>query len=97
MKKSNIFKPDIGDINNNEKVYYSYLNDKLDINNNPDEFIKNLDNNGSYIFSKNVIIKTKDNTYDTKIAGKIKNKIITIDSKVIPVEEIIDIYEYKKS
>lgn len=87
-----IFKPDIGDINNNEKVYYSFLkNDVKRKNENPKDFIDNLDKDG-YIFSKKVIIKTKDNTYDTKIAGRIKDKIITTDSKVIPINEIQDIY-----
>ena len=94
MKKSDIFKPDVIGVNNNEKVYYSYLDDKLDIkSNNPSEFISRLDKNGSYMFSKRVVIKTRENIYDTKIAGKVKDKIITIDSKVIPISEIVDIYE----
>ena len=90
-KKSNIFKPDIGYVNNNKQVYYSFLEDNLDREEDPREFIKNLDRSGSYMFSKEVNKKTKDKTYDTKIAGKREDKIITLDKDVIPIDNIISI------
>ena len=95
-KKSSVFKPDVKGVDNNKKVYYSFLDDNLDVKKSeedPRAFIDKLDNDGSYIFSKKVIIKTKDKTYDTKIAGKIKDKIITTKSQVIPIDSIISIYE----
>lgn len=98
-KKPEIFKPNIGNINNNRKTYYSFLDDKLGIEREaeqkeePIDFINRLSNNGSYIFSKKVIIKTKDKTYDTKIAGKLGDKIITLDNESIRIGEIEKIYE----
>ena len=94
-KKPDIYKPRIGYIDNNKKVYYSFLDDKLNIKReeSPRDFINELEKKGSYMFRKNVIIKTKEKEFDTKIAGKIKDKIITMDNKVIPIDEIISIYE----
>ncbi len=84
-----IFKPHIIKDDNNEKVYYSYDNKsaiKEDID--PFVFITNLDKDDSYIFSKRVIIETDSDTYDTKIASKNGDKIITIDSDIIPIKDI---------
>lgn len=98
-KKPEIFKPNIGNINNNKKTYCSFIENSLeveaseDINEEPIDFINRLGSDGSYIFSKNVVIKTKDNIYNTKIAGKIGNKIITLDNKSINIDDIEKIYE----
>lgn len=103
MKKPDIFKPNV-DVNNNKKVYYSFLDDRLKIeseldrssfdknNLSPLEFIDNLSKSDSYMFSKNVIIKTCDKTYDTRIAGKIGDRIITLDNDSININDILDIY-----
>ena len=96
LKGSSIYKPDVGNVGNNKEVFYSFVKDE--VNNKvksekPLEFLERLDKEGTYIFSKKVIIETKDNVYDTKIAGRINNKIITIDSKKIPIEDIISISE----
>ena len=90
-----IFKPKISKDNSNEKVYYSFIKDNKKIKNSeiePSDFISNLDKDGSYIFSKEVIIETKNDIYDTKIAGKKNDKIITIDSRIIPIKDILKIY-----
>ena len=95
-KKSNIFKPDIGYVNNNKQVYYSFLDDSLDIRReeeDPRSFMKKIDRSGSYMFRKEVIIKTKDKNYDTKIAGKMGDRIITLDNDIIPIYNIISISE----
>ena len=95
-KKSNIFKPDIGYVNNNKQVYYSFLDDSLDIRReeeDPRSFMKKIDRSGSYMFRKEVIIKTKDKNYDTKIAGKMGDRIITLDNDIIPIDNIISISE----
>lgn len=93
--KPDIYKPNIGHIDNNEKVYYSFLNDSLDDKKkkDPENFIRNLEKEGSYMFRKDVIIKTRNSEFDTKIAGRINDKLITMDHKVIPIKNIMDIYE----
>lgn len=97
-----IFKNDVKKTNsNNRNVYYS-LNDKEALNRNKD--IDNIDNlnkveeklkkifkSSKYVFNIGVIIKTDKKDYDTKIAGKIKNSIITVDNEIIPIIEINDI------
>ena len=98
-KKENIYKPNIGEINNNERVYCSFLEDKLGvrkddiIDETPSAFIERLVKSGSYMFSKRVIIKTTGQVYDTKIAGKIGDKIITMDNDSIKISDIEKIYE----
>lgn len=101
-KNSNMFKPNIGDVNNNEKVYYSFLDDKLNVNNDkenfndeePIDFINRLNRESKYIFNRKVVIETRDNNrYDTKIAGKIGNRIVTLDNKSINIDDIVRIYE----
>lgn len=98
MKKPDIFKPNVH-VNNNRKVYYSFLDDRLNIDKendyeeDPRDFIENLSKSGAYMFSKNVIIKTKDKTYDTRIAGKIGDRIITLDNDSINISDIERIYE----
>lgn len=101
MKKPEIFKPKIGNINNNKKTYCSFIEDKLGVEKEehiesfeePIDFINRLGSDGGYIFSKTVVIETKDATYETKIAGKLGNKIATLDNKVINIDDIIKIYE----
>ena len=76
-KKPKIFKPDIGEVNNNKKAYYSFLEDRLNISTEEEpkedvvDFVNRLSKSGSYIFNKDVVIVTKDKRYETKIAGKI--------------------------
>ncbi len=89
------------DLKNNNKIYYSANKDqnniddlkdnKIDIN----QKLNNIFTSSNYIYKANVTIKTKDNSYDTKIIGKNRNFIITIDNKTIPISDIIDI-EIKK-
>lgn len=53
--------------------------------------LKKLFQSRRYIFNIGVEIITKRKVYDTKIAGKVKNSIVTIDGEVIPMIEIEDI------
>ena len=50
-----------------------------------------LFNTNGYIFNINVKIITDNKTYDTKIANKIGNNIITLDNDVINISDIKDI------
>ncbi len=56
-----------------------------------EEKLKRLFQSRRYIFNIEVEIITKRKNYHTKIAGKVKNSIVTIDGEVIPVIEIEDI------
>lgn len=101
-KKPEIFKPEIGKINNNKKAYYSFLEDRLDVKTDEYEesddvisFMNKLARSGSYIFNKDVIIVTKDKKYETRIAGKLGDRIITLDNDSIKVDDVIKIYEKK--
>ena len=101
MKKPEIFKPNIGNINNNKKSYCSFIDSRVEVDNfinnedgeEPIDFINRLSKSGSYIFNKDVIIETKDKKYNTRIAGKLGNRIITLDNDSININDIIKIYE----
>ena len=54
-----------------------------------------LAKSGSYIFNKDVIIVTKDKKYETRIAGKLGDRIVTLDNDSININDIIKIYEKK--
>ena len=56
------------------------------------DFINKLSHDG-YVFNKRVVIVTRDKTYDTKIAGRLGNRIITLDSDSINIDDIVKIYE----
>ncbi|MCI8588802.1 MAG: hypothetical protein HFG40_04040 [Bacilli bacterium] len=53
--------------------------------------LKKLFQSSRYVFNIGVEIITKKRVYHTKIAGKVKNSIVTIDGEVIPMIEIDDI------
>lgn len=101
-KNSKIFNPNMSFKDNNRKTYYSFLEEYIDNekehDNNSDVigFIDSLSKDGSYVFNKNVIIKTNENEYDTRIAGRLGNKIITLDNDSININDIVDIYEKNK-
>lgn len=56
-----------------------------------DEKLKHLFQSKRYVFNIPVEIITNHKTYDTKIAGKVKNSIVTIDGDTIPIIEIEDL------
>jgi len=96
-KLPKIFKKDITKEHiNNAKIYYTSNNKqvskvKIDNSLTVDEKIKKLFKSSRYIFNIGVIIKTAKKEYDTKIIGKIKNSLITVDNEEIPIVEIEDI------
>ena len=99
MKKiPNIYKPNIDkEINNNEKAYYSYAKEDIvrgkAFDEDPIDTINRLMSNGAYIFNKKLIIKTLNNTYHTRIAGRVGKKLVTLDGDTLDIENIIKIYE----
>lgn len=101
-KKPEIFKPEIGKIDNNKKAYYSFLEEETKINQEQYEesedvidFMNKLAKSGSYIFNKDVVIVTKNKKYETRIAGKLGDRIVTLDNESININDIIKVYEKK--
>lgn len=104
MKKElpKIFKKnvDLGH-SNNKRVFYASENKETLVKNDDinsyrllstvEEKIRKLFKSSRYIFNINVIIKTDKKDYNTQIAGRIKNSIVTVDNDVIPIVEINDI------
>lgn len=89
---------------NNKKVFYTSENERSistkkvkdnKIDNQSlttvEEKIRRLFKSSRYVFNINVLIKTDKKDYDTKIAGKVKNSLVTVDNDVIPIVEINDI------
>lgn len=56
-----------------------------------EEKIRKLLRSSRYIFNIEVEIKTSKKTYKTKIAGKVKNSLVTIEGEIIPIVDIEDI------
>jgi hypothetical protein len=90
-------------INNCQTFYYS-KNDKkeaikVDTNSNDDRIINkkinyfiNLPKN---LYNFDLVIKTKDKDYETKIVARDDNNIITTDNEIIAISDIVTI-EIKK-
>lgn len=55
------------------------------------EKLDKLFNTNGYVFNTDVKIITDNKTYDTKIANKVGNNIITLDNDVINISDIKDI------
>lgn len=83
------------DISNNDKYYYSAnkseIINKVDKPKNINKKINEIFASPTYIYKANVEIKTKNSTFTTKIIGRNKNYLITMDNKTIPINDIIDI------
>lgn len=96
-KLPNIFKKDVSREHiTNSKIFASNKNIKNnsvreDTGVSVEDKIKKLFRSNRYVFNIGVIIKTKNEEYDTKIIGRIKNSLITAEEEVIPIIEIEDI------
>ena len=94
MKKKKIYVNDINKKIDNNQDYCDVLekeeviiSKKLTI----DEKLQELFNKNGYVFNVNVKIITDSKKYDTKIAGRVGNNIITLDNDVISIKDIKDI------
>ena len=67
----------------NEKI----IDDNLSVY----EKIDNLLKRNGYIFNVDVKIITSKKEYDTKIAGKVNNHLITLDNDIINIHDIKDL------
>ena len=75
----------------NKKIPNIYKKEITNDNISVSEKLNKLFKSNRYVFNIGVIIKTKKKDYDTKIIGRIKNSIITMEDDVIPIIEIDDI------
>ncbi len=87
MKNINVNKNNQKSCEVEEKV----INEDAVVDISVDEKIDKLFNTNGYVFSKNVEIATNDKVYNTKIAGKVNNHIITLDNDIIKISDIKDI------
>ena len=91
------------DISNNDKFYYSANKEesnnetkaetksKIIKPNNINKKINEIFSSPSYVYKANVEVTTKESTITTKIIGRNKSYLITMDNKTIPIKDIIDI------
>lgn len=92
-----IYVNNIGKINNNDEVYYSYKdNNEKSFVNKIDYYslqrkIENIFNSNDFIYKKRVHIKTKYSDKDYIIISKNIDYLLTIDGEKIYIDNIIDI------
>lgn len=95
MKKlPKIYKQDFNRrITNNDTVYYSKTRnikpEPLTIH--VDEFLDNLFKEDGYLFNKALVIKTKDQTYDTAIVSRADGYLYTLSDDKIRISDIVSI------
>lgn len=88
----------IGNINNDQEYFYS-SNPQTVVNKNErtKEDIKvkinRLFQSQKFIYKIKVNVITSEGEKETHIIGKTNNELITIDNDLIPINDIIDIYE----
>ena len=83
----------ISNIDNVQKVFKnSILSNRVSVNNINDK-INRILNSNKHISKSLVSIKTSNGIIDTYLIGRTKNKILTMDGKIILVDDILDIYE----
>lgn len=78
------------DISHNQVIYYEDKSKRENIEKNDTNkiTIDDLFNSVHHYYKVNVIIRTKDKTYDTRIIGKTSTSLITIDDDEINFSDI---------
>ena len=97
MSKPKVFRNKINkNIKNNESIFYSKNKEEVKDTKNIIQKINEIFASPNYIYKANVKIKTNDDIITTRIIGRNKDYIITMDNKLIPIKNIIDIKSEKK-
>lgn len=102
MKKNKLFVNKIAKrVGNNQSFYDIKENNKLIENiEKPQKYDNNLTvkekldkllNRNGYVFNVDVKIITFNKEYETRIAGKVNNHLITLDNDIINISDIKDI------
>ena len=90
-KLPSIFKKDINlRHSNNKSISYADKETIYD-ESNVSESIDRLFNSSRYVFNIDVIIKTIDKEYNTRIIGRNKNSLLTEDNEEIKISDIKNI------
>ncbi len=94
-KLPNIYRAPISKrIKNNDQVFYSAMDSqrvipqgesKKDVRSEIDALFQEE----GYLFNKNVVIKTKESSYDTALVSRNANGVITLDNDYILYDDII--------
>lgn len=96
------------DITNNELIYYSCNNkdkklkeetrdrekEKFNYNLNINQKINKIFSSTNYVYKADVKIYLKNKNIDCRIIGKNSTHLITMDNKLIPISDIVDIELY---
>lgn len=94
-KLPKVFHNDINkNIDNNNKIFYSATKEKNASEDKPINITKKINDifsSPNYIYKADVEITTKSDTYTTKIIGRNKSHLITMENKTIPISEIKNI------
>ena len=97
-KLPRIYQNDINKkINNNKKTYHLKYNNNEEVvvtsmnNEDVNKVIDSIFNTTGYAFNINVIIKTRNKTYDTSLIAKRNGYILTLDNDRIRIDDIISI------
>lgn len=92
-------------VDNNANVYYSANNEridnlpsdnkdnnkKIDSSLNVNQKINKIFSSTKYVYKADVRIQLKNDQIDCRIIGKNATHLITMDNKLIPISDIIDI------
>ncbi len=86
-------------IKNNENLYYVKNNEDIVIEKYPNinQKINDIFKSKNYIYKADVIIKTNKGEFKKTIIGRNSKNLITNESELIPIVDIIDIRINKKT
>lgn len=98
MKKKipKVFANKVDSNGNNDNVFYSYekhfmQNSDKNVKKNINQKINDIFNSSNYVYKADVIIKTRDGSFNKRIVGRNSSNLITIDNELVPISNIIDI------
>lgn len=80
-------------VNDNNNIIEEKEKKSIDFSNTVNGKISKIFKSTKYVYKMNVEITTKDGSSIVQIVGKNKGNLITLDNKLIPIEQIIDINE----
>lgn len=83
-------------LNNNKNIFYSSKISEPETREEPTPMnihqkINQIFSSPNYVYKADVEIKTKEQTITTKIIGRNRNYLITMDNQLISITDIIDI------
>lgn len=85
------------DVENQQKLFYGnkpeIKKEVIPSSKSVDAKIRSLFLSTNYVYKIKVNVVTKDNSFNTVIIGKNNSSLITYDNELIPIKDIIDIYE----